>query len=346
MQAKRWLAASNVPSLRNSPNPTGALSESLRRRPDVSRSASSTRRRAAIASLRSLTCLRKPVISWMSSCLGRCSSRMATSRTALDRHLALPFDRRPRSRNGLVDPVGRDVEVSHGPYGMRPQHAEPDAVAPRGPGTEVIAPQTRSGNVEDHDISLDRARIELDAGNAGELQSQLPGPLVILRQALDMMLQGIDASCGDDPGLPHGAPEALLVAPGLLDELARAGQDRSHWGSQTFAEIQPDGVECRGKAMGRRSAGHNRVQHSRAVHMGHQPCLVRRAADRLDLLDRPADPADDIAGLLYGDRSGAGHVVGWRTDSLAHLVGGKQPSGTHQGTEDCPDHRGRAADLE
>src|SRR4051794_18657931 len=178
MQAKRWLAASNVPSLRNSPNPTGALSESLRRRPDVSRSASSTRRRAAIASLRSLTCLRRPVISWTSSCLGRWLSRMARSRTALARRLALPSDRRPRSRNGLVDPVCRDVQVGHRPYGMGPQHAEPDAMAPRGPRTEVIAAQTGGGNVEDHDVGLHRTRIKLDTGNAGELQRQLPGSLM------------------------------------------------------------------------------------------------------------------------------------------------------------------------
>jgi len=98
--------------------------------------------------------------------------------------------------------------------------------------------------------------------------------------------------------------------------------------------------------MGRRSAGYNRVHHSRAVHMGHQPCVVRGAADRLDLLDRPADPADHIAGLLYGHGPGAGHVVSRWTHCLAHLVRGKQPAGAHQGTEHRSDHRGGAADLE
>ena len=100
--------------------------------------------------------------------------------------------------------------MSHGPDCMRPQHAEPDAVAPHGAGIELITGQPGLVNVEDHDVRLHRARIELDPGNAGELQGQLPGPLMILGQPVDVMLQGIDAGGGNDPGLPHGAPEALL----------------------------------------------------------------------------------------------------------------------------------------
>src|SRR6185312_1986961 len=142
---------------------------------------------------------------------------MATNRTALARRLALPSNRRPRCRYSLVDSVRRDIQVSHRPDRMRAQHAEPDAVAPHGSGIELIPSQAGLVNVEDHDVRLHGARFELDPGNAGQLLRQLPGPLVILGQPIDVVLQGIDAGGGNDPGLPHGAPETLLVAPGLLD---------------------------------------------------------------------------------------------------------------------------------
>ena len=46
----------------------------------------------------------------------------------------------------------------------------------------------------------------------------------VVRQAIDMVVERIDAGCGADTGLAHRSAQALLPAPDLVDEIAAAGK--------------------------------------------------------------------------------------------------------------------------
>src|SRR5215208_8530047 len=73
---------------------------------------------------------------------------------------------------------------------------------------------------------------------------------------------------------------------------------------------------------------------------------MRGPAYRLGLLHWPAYDADDVAGLLDGERAGARHVVGGRTNGGTDLVGGEQSAWTRQRAKQGPNHGGGAAHLE
>ena len=64
----------------------------------------------------------------------------------------------------------------------------------------------------------------VDAGELREPLGQRAGVRVVLGQPVDVMVERVERAGGDDPRLAHRAAEHLLVAPRLVDQLARAGE--------------------------------------------------------------------------------------------------------------------------
>src|SRR3954447_13236897 len=176
----------------------------------------------------------------MSSCLGRCSSRMARCRTASAVSLALTPGGRSRRCNCPFDAVAWNIEVGYRPHGGGSEHAEANPVSAGRAFVELVAAETSLAHVEDDDIGFHRARIQLNAGDGRQLASQASGPLMVLSQALHVVLQGVDPSRGDNPGLAHSPAKSLLEAPGLLNEPAGAGQHRANWRAQPLAQVDPE----------------------------------------------------------------------------------------------------------
>ena len=63
-----------------------------------------------------------------------------------------------------------------------------------------------------------------DAGDLGEFAGEDAGVLVIFGEAVDVVVEAVEAGCGDHAGLAEGAADALFPAPGFADEIGRAGQ--------------------------------------------------------------------------------------------------------------------------
>ena len=94
---------------------------------------------------------------------------------------------------------------------------------------------------------------------------------MIRREAIDVMLQGIECRRRQHAGLPHAAAEQFAMPPGQLDELARARQRRTDRRPQSLAEANAHGVEVL-RPIGRRNAGgHGRIPQPSAVQVGGQP---------------------------------------------------------------------------
>src|SRR5690349_24328036 len=69
--------------------------------------------------------------------------------------------------------------------------------------------------------------LHLDAGNLRKSARQRAGVGVILRQPVDMMVERVGAGGGANAGLAHRSAESLLPAPDLIDEVARARDNRT-----------------------------------------------------------------------------------------------------------------------
>src|SRR3954468_2459527 len=149
----------------------------------------------------------------MSSCLGRCSSRMARCRTSGAVSLALTPGGRSRRCSGPFDAVAWNIEVGYRPHGGGSQHAEANPVSAGGAFVEPVTAEAGLAHVEDDDIGFHRARIQLNAGDGRQLASQASGALMIHSQTLHVVLQGVDPCRGDNPGLAHSAAKSLLEAP-------------------------------------------------------------------------------------------------------------------------------------
>ena len=74
-------------------------------------------------------------------------------------------------------------------------------------GFERGAERRRVGHREDDDVGLDRGEIELDAGELCQPLGQPPRAGVVVGQALDVVVERVQAGRGDDAGLAHRAAQ-------------------------------------------------------------------------------------------------------------------------------------------
>ncbi len=67
---------------------------------------------------------------------------------------------------------------------------------------------------------------------------------MIVGQAVDVVIQGVEAGGGDDPGLAHRPSQSLLVPAGPGDRLpALAGQEPADWGAEPLGQAKGDRIK-------------------------------------------------------------------------------------------------------
>ena len=83
--------------------------------------------------------------------------------------------------------------------------------------------------------------LESDTLKALKLLAAASGTSVAdkIREAVDMMLQRIEAHSGNYARLSHGTPNLLLNSPSTLYESVRARKHRPHRCSKPLGEVDP-----------------------------------------------------------------------------------------------------------
>ncbi len=169
----------------------------------------------------------------------------------------------------------------------RRREADP-RVAQRRQGSRAVEPERLEVDLNEvrlHPLEVDReARLHERFGEPSRAG-------VVVREALDVVVERVDASRGDDPGLAHRAAEEVLLPPGALDQLPRAREQGAEWAAEAFREAERDRVEAgsdRRRLDAERSRG---VEQPGAVEMHGQPELARGGDDVLELRERPDAPA-------------------------------------------------------
>ena len=127
-------------------------------------------------------------------------------------------------------------------------------------------------------------------GKVAEHVRQPPGVGVVLRQALDVVIERIEAGRGQHARLAQRAAQAMLPLPGLVNEGRRAGEHPTHRAAQPLRQIEPDAVAWRSHTMGGDAAGDGGIEDARAVHMHGEAVAAGGARHVLDGLQRPTEP--------------------------------------------------------
>ncbi len=86
--------------------------------------------------------------------------------------------------------------------------------------------------LEEHQVGF--GLLHLDAVDLRQPARQRPRIGVIVGEAIDVMVERIDAGRRTDAGLAHRAAEALLPAPDIVDELAATCDDAADRRAETL----------------------------------------------------------------------------------------------------------------
>ena len=114
--------------------------------------------------------------------------------------------------------AARDVEMRAG-ANAAVHHGEQDAALAQGLD-HLVAADAGAIGLEEHQIGF--GLLHLDALDLRQAARQRAGVGVIVRKAIDMVVEGIDAGRGANAGLAHRSAQALLPAPDFIDEIAAA----------------------------------------------------------------------------------------------------------------------------
>ena len=181
-----------------------------------------------------------------------------------------------------------------------------------------------AGGVEEHEVGL-----RLLHGHARHLPQaarQGLGVAVVVGQAVHVVVEGMEARRGADAGLAHAAAEALLPAPGLVDEGGTAGQRGPERRAEALGEVDPDRIERRGHVLGGNTRGHAGVHQAGAVHVRGPALAARHRRHGVELRQRPHRAAADVGGLLHLQQALRRRIARAWADGGAHGVGGELPA--------------------
>ncbi|KAF5028677.1 hypothetical protein DSECCO2_656550 [anaerobic digester metagenome] len=134
---------------------------------------------------------------------------------------------------------------------------------------------------------------------------------MVVLQAVDMMLEGIEPCSSENAGLPHAPSEQLAYGKGLGNELLVSAEHASHRAAQTLGKAEGDGVGILGIGLDRNTGGCLCIEDPRSIHMNLQVVGGCKVLDHLKVLKRVAVSSDSI---LHLDEGRSSHIVGTLLD--------------------------------
>jgi hypothetical protein len=105
---------------------------------------------------------------------------------------------------------------------------------------------------------------------------------VVVGQAIHVVLEGVEARCGEESHLAHAAAEQLARAVDAPDDGGVAAHERAHRSAETLRQAERRGVEGLGPDVGRSAGRDHGVEQPRAVQVQGQAALAGRGGDVLD----------------------------------------------------------------
>ena len=117
---------------------------------------------------------------------------------------------------------------------------------------------------------------------------------MVFGQALDVVLQRIQAGGGEDAGLAHAAAQHLAPAQRLRDERPAAAQHRADRRAQPLGQADGNAVEAPHRFARADAEFHRGIADARAVQVRREAALVREPGCRVEVGGRHDAPAQRI----------------------------------------------------
>ena len=115
---------------------------------------------------------------------------------------------------------------------------------------------------------------DLDAFDGGESIGEEAGVRVVFGQAVDVVLEGVNAGRSQDARLAHAATEHFPPASGFLHEISGAGQNGTDGTPEAFGKAYGNRIERSRDLDGGNSLFYGGVEDTGAVEVQGEPMLV------------------------------------------------------------------------
>ena len=155
---------------------------------------------------------------------------------------------------------------------------------------------------EDDDIRLYGGEVEDHARALRQPLGNPPGVGVVIRQAVEMMVECVDAGRAENARLAHRTARHAPVAYRPVDQRARTGEQRAAGRAQSLGQRDRDQIERRGERRAGAPARHRSVPKPRAVEKTRHVAFARGCAQALDFALVEDDAAGAIVGVLDFDQ--------------------------------------------
>ena len=201
---------------------------------------------------------------------------------------------------------------------------EQDTVTPQ-PGDGLVGGEPEPPHVDEDEVRLHLLEVDRQA-RLGETLSEPTRAGVVLGEAVDVVLERVDTSRGDDPRLAHRAAEEVLHSPCLGHPLPRPSDERAQRAAQSLGEAEGHSVELSPEVGRSQAGGDARVHEPRAVQVDVQPVASRLGHDDAKVVERPDAPPAPVVRVLEAEDFRRGRVeIAGRVDRLADLLDGEDP---------------------
>src|SRR5207244_13562908 len=127
---------------------------------------------------------------------------------------------------------------------------------------------------------------------------------MVVRNPVDMVVEGVERRGGDDSRLAHRSAEVVLPTARPRHQLVRTGDQRAERATEALGEAERDRVESAPDSRGRDAARDRGVHEPGAVQVDPQVVLATDGEDRVDLLQRPDATTRAVVRVLAGDEAG------------------------------------------
>ena len=161
---------------------------------------------------------------------------------------------------------------------------------------------------EHDDVGADRRRVHAAGAGGRARLGQTAGPGVVVGEAVQVMVQGVQAGGRQDAGLAHAAAVALAEHAGPGDPVGGGDQHRAHRGPEALGQAHRHRVGEPAVDRQRDPGGHVGVPEPRPVQVHRHTCLGGPGAQGLQLVQGLDRSAAEVVGVLHRDGRGRDQV--------------------------------------
>ena len=125
------------------------------------------------------------------------------------------------------------IKMSDGPNGSRAKREDQNATL-LGSGDHGWRVRGVRSQAEDYDVCPDSVQVQADRSAPGKSLCNQASIGMVVGQSLNVVIEGIQPSSGEDPDLPHCTPEHPPVSNAAPDHFFRSGKQRPAWRPKPF----------------------------------------------------------------------------------------------------------------